>query len=300
MIDFVPPPRIERWTALGDALGIELYVARDDLLPFPLAGNKVRKLVAELGGIEHSHNAIVTNGAVDSNHCRTAAWLAAERGMRAHFVLHDEKQQGSGAPGLRMLKALGASWSVVPPSNIADELENVRTSLETEGFTVHTIPGGCHSELGATAYRDAALLAFNEVPVDMVFVPSGTGATQGGIVAAAQQSDLDIDVLGVSVARSAERGTAAVAEAAVWAGASDPQVAFLDDFTAGGYGQSSLELHAVVKLGWRYGFPLDETYTGKAFWAMHNLSAGQLAGKRVLFWHTGGLWNQLSVGVFHA
>lgn len=301
MIDGVPPVRIERWAALGDSLGIELYVAREDLLPFPLAGNKVRKLVAELASIDDRGTALVTNGAVDSNHCRTAAWLAAERGLRAHFILHDQERQGRNAAGLRVLEALGASYVVVPAAEVAAEITTARTSLESEGYSVHVIAGGCHTPRGAIAYRDAALAAFGELSVDTVFVPSGTGATQGGIAAAASQSELDIEVVGVSVARSADRGAGTVAEAAAWAGSPNADITFLDGFRAGGYGRTSAEIRAVVNLGWRHGLPLDETYTGKAMWAVETIAReGRLVDKRVLFWHTGGLWNQLVKGLGRA
>ncbi|MGF2948870.1 1-aminocyclopropane-1-carboxylate deaminase/D-cysteine desulfhydrase [Microbacterium alcoholitolerans] len=295
MIEEVPPARIERWGALGDALGVDLFIARDDLLPFPLAGNKVRKLVAELSWLESARTAVITNGAIDSNHCRTVAWLAAQRGLRAHLVLHDERSQGAEAPGLRVLQALGATFSVVAPADIAAEIAVTRISLEADGHRVHTIPGGCHSQRGAIAYRDAAFQAFDSADFDSVFVASGTGATHGGIAAAAAQTGRNIHVVGVSVARTAERGTAAVAEAAAWAGSPSLDITFLDDFIAGGYANSAPELRKTVQLGWRYGLPLDETYTGKAMWALKEWAErGLLNGRRVLFWHTGGLWNGLT------
>lgn len=297
MIDEVPPARIERWPELGGALGVDLYVARDDLLPFPLAGNKVRKLVAEFSQLAGSP-AIITNGAVDSNHCRTVAWLAAERGLRAYLVLHDESAQGADAPSLKILEALGATYTVVSPTEIAATISGIRRSMETDGIGVHIIPGGCHSPSGAIAYRQAAEVTFESLDIDTVFVASGTGATQGGIAAAAAQTGRTIDVVGVSVARSTERGTAAVVEAAEWAGSPELPVTFLDDFTAGGYGMSSPRLREIVQLGWRHGLPLDETYTGKAVWAMKDQAdRGELHDKKVLLWHTGGLWNQLRTGI---
>ncbi len=298
MIENAPLPRIERWDALGDRLGVDLYIVRDDLLPFPLAGNKVRKLVAEISDCDRG-TSIVTNGAVDSNHCRTVAWLAAERGLRAHLVLHDGTEQGASAPGLAVLQALGATYAVVPPNEISAEIDRAVSAFAREDAPVRVVPGGCHSKRGAEAYRDAAEFVFNELEIDAVYVASGTGATQGGIAAAAHQAGTHTEVIGVSVARPADRGIPPVAEATAWAGAPNAPITFLDDFIAGGYGMSSPELRAIVALGWRYGLPLDETYTGKAMWALkRHADEGRLAGKRVLFWHTGGLWNRLAAGVF--
>lgn len=279
---------------LSDTLGVELFIKRDDLLPFPFAGNKVRKLAAELDGHTVAGDLVVSTGAIDSNHCRTLAMLGAERGLHVHLVLHGEGAQQ--APALVMLDQLGASYEVVPVAGISHAIAAAASRGGNRGLNVHVVAGGCHTPLGAQAYRDAAHRTLPEARPDYVFLASGTGATHGGIAAAVQLSALDTEVVGISVAREHERGVAAVAEAATWAGARAPHVSFLDDYVDGGYGRWGHTTREAVELGWRFGIPLDPTYTGKAFAGMlDHIEKGLVRpGSRVLFWHTGGLWNAVA------
>lgn len=281
---------------LGKRLGIELLAQRDDLLPFPLAGNKVRKLTAELEQLSTKPDVLITNGDVDSNHCRTTAMLSAQSGYRAHLVLHGNPARSPGASkSLEMLELLGASYEVVKPDEIRGSIEQSVARFQAVGLTCHVIAGGCHTRAGASSYRDAGLAAINLTQPDFVFVASGTGATHGGLVAAAQLAERRPQVIGISVARVAERGIEPVREAAEWAGAASPNIIFDDRFRAGGYGQSDERTWEAVKLGWQHGLPLDPTYTGKAFAGLLDYArSGKVANSRVLFWHTGGLWNYLA------
>lgn len=287
-------PPIEPWTELGDELGFELLIARDDLLPFPLPGNKVRKLHAELENSD-STSALLTNGAADSNHCRTLALLGARSNRRVHLVLHGKGGEGD-VLALRILDSLGATYSVVESSMIGAELDRAESELRSNGEAVTRIAGGCHTPAGARAFRDAGRTVIDQWGPDVIVVASGTGATHGGLAAAAARATPRTRVLGVSVAREAQRGAAAVAEAAQWAGVHEPEIEFLDQYRDGGYGRWGTMTREAVARGWRAGLPLDHTYTGKAFAALCDSDGlgGSLRGARVLFWHTGGLMNFLS------
>lgn len=284
---------IERFESLGEELGVDLFVKRDDLLPFPLAGNKVRKIHAELESLESLPDVIITNGSVDSNHCRTLALFAARLGFRSHLVLHGASKASERA--LSILASLGATFDLVEPSGIRDEIEAAAKAFENMDQTTFVLAGGCHTPAGAIAYRDAALGAIAAVSPDVILLASGTGATHGGIAAGAATDSTR--VIGISVARDSERGASAVREAAVWAGMPEEHpVEFIDAYREGGYAKWGASTKAAVDLGWRFGLPLDLTYTGKAFAGLAGLtrSGGISTGSRVLFWHTGGLWNALN------
>jgi len=81
------PTPIEALPALTKVLDskVNIYVKRDDLLPGAAGGNKTRKLEFCLAdALEKGADAIITCGAVQSNHCRlTAAWSAKE-GLDCH------------------------------------------------------------------------------------------------------------------------------------------------------------------------------------------------------------------------
>ncbi|WLP87119.1 pyridoxal-phosphate dependent enzyme [Corynebacterium stationis] len=287
-------PIVQRWENLDEVLGTECWIVRDDLLPFPLAGNKVRKIEAELSSIPGDVGVLITNGGVDSNHCRTVAMFAAQRGIQAHLVLHGDESDFN-STSIKMLEALGATFDIGPASTIRERVEQAEQRQILENEKAHIVSGGGHTAAGAQAFKDAGIAAFRTNNFDQVFVASGTGATQGGLVAAAEISSLKTEVIGVSVARDKSRGIPPVEEAAKWAGAQSPHITFLDEYRAGGYGKSDTQVEEAVQLGWRLGVPLDFTYTGKAFSAMVDLSRRDRLGEKVLFWHTGGLFNWVSL-----
>lgn len=283
-------PLVQHWPRLGDRLRTDLWIVRDDLLPFPLAGNKVRKVMAELGTTLRPGDAVITNGGVDSNHCRTVAMFAAQRGARAHLVLHGQ-EDGSEGTALAMLRALGAECSLGPADSIAERVERTRTDFANEGLRVHVIAGGGHTPSGARAIKEAGIEVLREAGFSHVFVASGTGATQGGLVAASVEVAPQTEVVGVSVARDVARGAGPVQEAAEWAGAPNASVLFLDEYRAGGYGKTNAFVDRAVRLGWSHGLPLDPTYTGKAFSALVDWGREGRLDSKTLLWHTGGLWN---------
>jgi D-cysteine desulfhydrase len=287
----VKAPIVEVHERLARTLQLDLLVAREDLGPFPLSGNKVRKLAAELAAADPAA-VLLSNGGIDSNHSRTLAILGAQNGAHVHLVLHTEGHHGD--ISLAMLTALGATVEVVDPTDIASTLDRIESDYARKGVAVHRIAGGCHTPAGARAFRDAGASVITDWQPDVIVHASGTGATQGGLVAAAAVRG--VRVIGISVARDVVRGSQAVREAAGWAGCADPAVEFIDDYRDGGYGRHGSRTQAAVAVGWSHGIPLDPTYTGKAFAALLDpeFRDAHLAGKRVLFWHTGGLFNWIS------
>lgn len=286
---------LEAHDALGDEIGVRLLVKRDDLLPFPLAGNKVRKITAELDSFESLPELLISNGAIGSNHCRTLAMMGAQRGARVHLVLHGEVDNNAQV-ALRLLKDLNASFTVVNPDGISQAIHEIKESALSLGNPVHVIAGGCHTAAGARAYRDAAADLMDECSPTAIVVASGTGATQGGIIAGVEGHKLDCDVIGISIARPAGRGAEPVREAARWAGTSENvDITFLDEYRDGGYGLHGSETDDAVKMGWAYGLPLDPVYTGKAFAGILDLIAQGRFNREstVVLWHTGGLANYL-------
>lgn len=288
---------VETMHALGKLLGVELLVKRDDLLPFPLAGNKARKLASEYAAMKELPSLVITNGAINSNHCRTMAMMAARVGIGAHCVLHGSVRSSSDRVSIEMLRSLGATIEIVEPSLIAERIQEAVDRATNAGGSAHVIAGGCHTPAGAVAYRDIGVREFDEHRPDVVIVPSGTGATHGGLAAAAAHSASSPRVIGVSIARDRYRGIPPVREAAAWAGAPDAPIEFLDAYRDGGYGLWTDATAQGLDVAWRYGLPVDQTYTAKAFVALQDLArSGDIAsGSRVLFWHTGGLWNYVAV-----
>ena len=88
-----PLPRLTK--ALG---GPQIWMKRDDLTGMGLGGNKVRKLEFLVGdalakGADH----LVTQGAVQSNHVRQTAAVAAKFGLACTAVLEHRIETSDGA-----------------------------------------------------------------------------------------------------------------------------------------------------------------------------------------------------------
>lgn len=286
-------PILQRWQNLDEVIGSEVWIVRDDLLPFPLAGNKIRKIESELSEIREPFDVVITNGGIDSNHCRTLAMFGARNRFEVHLVLHGDQLDGS-TLSTSILSELGASFDLGSADSISERIQLAMNHYASKGKRVKVVSGGGHTKAGALAFKHASAQIFQERNFDHVFLASGTGATQGGIAAAAEEHSPETKVVGISVARSHERGLPPVAEAAKWAGCATPSIIFDDNYRAGGYGiadQSTLE---AVNFGWSHGLPLDPVYTGKAFNGLLDYSSrGELA-ESVLFWHTGGLLNWIA------
>lgn len=282
---------VEDWTGNFQVGAHSFLIKRDDLTPFPFGGNKWRKLSLELPTVP-TDATITSVGSVSSNHCRTLATLAAQRRQRVHLVLH-AKSSGLGVVdrlALRYLEALGVPYELTTAEGIADVLDGVRTGL---GSTAHHIPGGCHTARGVLAYRNATLELAEQLPgpPTHIYVPSGTGATQAGIILGTMALGwTSTHIRGISVARTRARGLSAVAECLSWFH-TRAEIDFDDRFTRGGYGGTDSELDRLVSDSWARGLPMDSTYVGKALSAV----AGQHfpTGSRVLLWHTGGAFQGL-------
>lgn len=294
----ITPSPIEDWTGRLTSHEQQILVKRDDLLPFPLPGNKFRKLTSELATIDPETSTIVTVGAVHSNHCRTTAFMCSKMGIHPHLILHDD---GSDPlmfkVGIGILDRLGATYEIVESQDIESTIDASLERFSRQG-PVHFIAGGCHTSAGVHAYEMAVheLAQQIESPPSAIFLASGTGATQAGIVLGTVKLGWTTEVIGISVAREATRGADAVAEALSWRCASgDITIRFSDAYRAGGYGKTDRRTLETVERAWNAGFPVDPVYTGKALVGLKDMvETGALERPGpIVFWHTGGLFQAL-------
>lgn len=301
------PTPLEHAPRLSKILSIDLWIKRDDLLPIPGGGNKVRKLSAYIDAAEmQGATALITNGGMQSNHARVTALCAAAKGWRCCLALHGDPNQSPPRTGNYLLMLLtGASITIVPPEQIASTIERFSQRLLMDGHKPMIIPGGAHGLKGAMAYVQAVQELQAQCDScgwrpEVVLLPSGTGTTQAGIIAGIRSLGWDTHVIGVSVARRNPRGSSVLAASlselethlALRPEADD--IDFRDAWVGAGYEQADEHVWEAVRLaGNEEGLVLDPTYTGKAFAALVDLArSNQLAeGARVLFWHTGGLLN---------
>lgn len=285
---------LEDWTLEFGTSFARVLIKRDDLLPFPLGGNKYRKLTYELRTVNPSRHQIVTVGSASSNHCRTIALMAARLEIPTHLVLHRDANPSS---AIALLRDVGAHFTIVEPNQIAEEVELIRLSIIDKGKDPYVIPGGCHTVAGVAAYADAVEELAKQIgkAPDVIVVASGTGATQAGIIAGCVRQGWQTTVKGISVAREYDRGRGAVIEALSWiCHDHEEEIEFVDTYRAGGYGKTNSRIEMALRAGWSRGLPLDRTYTGKAFAALQDLVECTKEPTTIVFWHTGGLMQYLT------
>ena len=288
--------------------GPKLYVKRDDLTGLGLGGNKLRKLEFLLGEARaQDAEVVLTVGALQSNHARLTAAACARLGLDCELILRrgshaSEAYLHSG--NLLLDRLFGARLHELQAQESREERMAVRAEiLRAEGQRPYCIPvgGSCGlGNLGYVACANEILLQSDEMNVrfDAVVVATGSGGTQGGLVAGMKLAD-GVPVIGIAVegTRTEQEVLAAgqAAEALRLLGQEktgiESTVEVLDEFVGPGYARPSESMREALSMAARFeGLVLDPVYTGKAFAGFIALARSGRYGKdqSLLFVHTGG------------
>jgi D-cysteine desulfhydrase len=295
--------------ALSEAVGVEVWVKRDDMTGLALGGNKARKLEFLCGeALARGADTLVTGGGTASNHGQLTAAAAARLGLGCVVVCY-----GTAPPeeplGLRLTRQLGAEVAFTGSpdrASVDTHLEEVAAKLTADGHRPYVIPRGGASAIGAVGYALAAAelaeqLAAARVAAATVVLATGSCGTQAGLVAGvalpANRSDGRFEVVGVPVSRPPDECTDRIARLATGCAGrlgSDRvftagDVHLLGGYLGPGYGQASPEGDGAAALAARTeGLVLDPVFTAKAMAALvAECRSGALTGP-VVFLHTGG------------
>ncbi|AIR00961.1 D-cysteine desulfhydrase [Pluralibacter gergoviae] len=300
------PTPLEYLPRLSDHLGRDIFIKRDDVTPIALGGNKLRKLeFLAADALREGADTLVTAGAIQSNHVRQTAAVAAKLGL--HCVALLENPIGTTAEnyltnGNRLLLDL-FNAQVEMCDALTDpqaQLGELATRLEAQGFRPYTIPVGGSNALGALGYVESAQEIAQQcegaVAISSVVVASGSAGTHAGLAVGLEQLMPQAELIGVTVSRSVEAQKPkvvaiqqALAQSLELQARAD--ITLWDDYFAPGYGTpNDAGMEAVKLLAQLEGILLDPVYTGKA---MAGLIDG-ISQKRfkdegpILFVHTGG------------
>ena len=304
-----PAPR------LGAALGIELWIKRDDCTGLAFGGNKVRQLEFYLGEARaHGADTLVTSGAVQSNFVRVAAGAARQLGMDVHVQLEDRVEGGDdlyrSSGNVLLDRLLGATLHPFPAEGdeaAADAaLDRLAESLAGAGRRPYVVHNGIdRPPLGALGYVVAASEVLEQAQArgfgfDAVVCASGGALTHAGLLVGMRALGERMPVHGICVRRDAREQRLRVARRATELAAliGFPKTFAADDVHASdevhppGYGLLNEAIGEAISMAARLeALLLDPVYTGKAMAGLIALvRAGRIAaGSRVLFVHTGGL-----------
>jgi L-cysteate sulfo-lyase len=305
------PTPLEHLPRLSAHLGgPDIYVKRDDCTGLGTGGNKTRKLEFVIAdALEQNATALVTQGAVQSNHARQTAAAAARLGLRCDLVF--ERRVASPTDeylhsGNVMLDELyGASIrSCAKGSDMNAQMEAVAEELRAEGETPYLIAGGASTRVGALGYVGCAgeIIAqagAQGIDVGTVVHATGSAGTQAGLVAGLKAARSDIRVLGIGVNAPLEvqekrvydlaRDTATLLGSGIEVERGD--VVANCDYVGAGYGIPTPGMIEAVRLLARLeGLLFDPVYSGKGLAGMIDLiEKGHFSSdEAIVFVHTGG------------
>jgi D-cysteine desulfhydrase family pyridoxal phosphate-dependent enzyme len=311
------PTPLEDATRLRQALGgparcPRILVKRDDLTGLGLGGNKARKLEFLLGhALAEGATALITTGAVQSNHARMTAAAAAMCGLESHLVLTASSEDPIDEGNLLIDRLFGARVYFVPAVDpmlavghdeavVADLVASIRAS----GGRPYVIPVGGSSAVGALGYVAGTLELAGQLDTlgtrpSRLYFGSGSRGTQAGLTLGAHLAQTGYRLYGVAVSagepEKIERARRVAREAAALIGADD-SVASVEFFTdqqhiGQGYGVPTPgALDALLLAARTEALVLDPTYTAKAMAALvdHVRTGAVAPDETVVFLHTGG------------
>ena len=303
------PTPLEPLPRLSEALGLDLWIKRDDCTGLAGGGNKTRKLEFLLGAaFEQEADTLVTQGAVQSNHVRQTAAAAAAHGLACEIIL--EERTGSkasdyvGNGNVLLDRLFGATIRTVPGgTDMAAELEKTAAEVRARGGKPYVIPGGGSNPVGALGYVDCAreiVVQADEMDLEVhrIVTATGSAGTHAGLVAGLAVMGADVPVLGIGVRAPRDRQEANVFKLAEETAAllgqpgrvTREMVVADCDYVGEGYGLIDQGVIDALTLAARLdGIVLDPVYSGKAMKGLIALArAGQFKGETVVFLHTGG------------
>ncbi len=299
---------LEKLERLSAWVGRDIYIKRDDLTPLALGGNKLRKL-EYLGAdaLAVGADTLITAGAIQSNHVRQTAALAARLGLGCVALLEnpigtaDANYLGNG--NRLLLDLFDARVELVDNLDNADEqLQALAERLRSNGKKPYLVPIGGSNALGALGYvragfELAAQIEDSGLEFAAVLLASGSAGTHSGLGLALSEALPGLPVVGVTVSRSDEAQRPKVQglaeRTAELLGVPVPasfKVELWDEYFAPRYGEPNAGTLAAVKLlASQEGILLDPVYTGKAMAGLlDGISRQRFEDGPIIFLHTGG------------
>jgi D-cysteine desulfhydrase len=300
-------------TPLVRARGLErvldagpIYLKRDDLTGFGIAGNKARALEFLLGdALADDADVLVVAGNQSSGFCAAAAMAASVVGLDCEVLLAGAKAEPATVT-VALARAAGARVHFLtdtPREELDEAVGSHAERLRAEGRRPYGVPRGGASAVGALGYALAAREFSEQADVTAphtVVVAAGSGCTQAGLVAGQVGFGLSWHVVGAAVSRPAAATRDQVLHLAracaerLGLPRADPADVEVRDLRGPGFGTPSARDRESADLALRHeGLLLDHHYGSKAMTLLRDLLASGVPAPVVLL-HTGGVAGALT------
>lgn len=276
-------PEQELFLPLYAEKQVRVFVKRDDLIHPYISGNKWRKLKYPFSNaFEKKQDKFVTFGGAWSNHLLATACAGATFGFRTYGFVRGEDVNN---PVLALCKLFGMELEFVSRSAYQDKNVLYQTLLTHRHDYVYIAEGGYSSE-GAAGCAD--LITELRRPYNHIFCAAGTGTTVAGLSLGLKNYALSSMLHAVPVLK----GGTFITDQVRQLHAPIDQLILHTDYHFGGYAKTDTELLTFIKtFVAKTGILIEPTYTGKLFFALHDLIAKNYfsKGEHILVIHTGGL-----------
>ena len=297
----------------GDA---DIYIKREDLIPFSFGGNKVR-IAYELvsAALKRGCGLVISYGSEGSNMNRAMAHMAKLYGLKCHVIIKKDGEESLKAEPLneRLVRESGADITYCLGGNVRETVESVTDGAVSLGEKPYYIYGNSLGTGNRTALMMAYFKAYGEIlkwerenglSFDHIFLAVGTGCTVSGLLAGimteACLNEKGHDtkpyslpkVHGISIARESGSVINKIYENLE---AFNPYIIregmfdISDAYLKGGYGLADEGVYKEIRQALiDHGTAMDPTYSGKAFYGMKSEIKKQGYKGNCLFIHTGG------------
>jgi 1-aminocyclopropane-1-carboxylate deaminase len=260
---------------LGDdrlaAVGLKLYLKRDDLINSEIPGNKWRKLKYNIEDARaQGHDLLLTFGGAYSNHIRATAAAGYYFGLSTVGIIRGEERLPLN-PSLAYAADHGMTLEYLDRTAYRRKMNpEVASALRRRFGDFYLLPEG---GTNANAARGCA-----EIPAeisqrfDVICCPCGTGGTLAGIIGGLTGGQR---ALGFSVLKGGQFLAREVEELRVKAfGAVSGDWALEYEYHFGGFAKRKPELDAFISdFRDRHGLEMNWVYTAKMMYGIYDLAA---------------------------
>ena len=302
----LPTPLDKLNNFIGQYSNAVIYMKRDDLTGQCFGGNKERKLEYIMAdALQNKATVLVTVGVLQSNHCRLVTAISNKLGLRSELILinNNETEEIINEGNFFLNNLMGAKIHIVRIDEVQDKIKNVLQNLRDNGEQPYFIEGGGHNVFGAIGYVFALRELKKQIEemgllVSYLVLPTGTCTTQAGLILGKRLFGLDIEIIGISIARNKNRCVTdietIIKKTEVYLNLESTgyvtDIIVYDEYIGKRYGIPTKEgLDLLRVMAEKEGLIIDPIYNAKALAGMFDLiSKGVLKGN-IIYLNTGGL-----------